>query len=325
MRLNKWGLSLVLVCAGALAQDAVVVSGVRDPVAKSYRKMVHGMDVFEKRRALAPEATLRFKLLPRKRDTRMENIVLEVEGNSFSTPVAVAPDRTFTLARDAKALAEDAAVVPNRRAQTMTWRAEIRSPGVPPGTRRLGDLRLECEVGMAAELISNRTTADRMMDRIFGLERFCERRLSSYLFFAERPLFAVTLVSGERRETLRAGWLYSAAAEVDDIRKQLPWCDCEVLLDRTYYLPLADRSWPDDTRVEFEYMDDGIKAGGGTKAQVQAANGQAKVVRFDSGYEVWVYEDKKQLEEKKPSVLVAERVFLFDPSGNVAKTRTLKL
>jgi hypothetical protein len=30
-----------------------------------------------------------------------------------------------------------------------------------------------------------------------------------------------------------------------------------VLVDRTYFLPLGDPSWPDDTRVEFEYMDDG--------------------------------------------------------------------
>jgi hypothetical protein len=37
----------------------------------------------------------------------------------------------------------------------------------------------------------------------------------------------------------------------------LPYCDCEVLVDRTYYLPLGDTSWPDDTLVEFEYMDDG--------------------------------------------------------------------
>ena len=33
------------------------------------------------------------------------------------------------------------------------------------------------------------------------------------------------------------------------------YCDCEVLVDRTYVLPLGDLSWPDDTRVEFEYMD----------------------------------------------------------------------
>jgi len=29
-----------------------------------------------------------------------------------------------------------------------------------------------------------------------------------------------------------------------------------VLLDRTYYAPIWDRSWPDDPIVSFEYMDD---------------------------------------------------------------------
>jgi hypothetical protein len=28
-----------------------------------------------------------------------------------------------------------------------------------------------------------------------------------------------------------------------------------VLVDRAYFMPLGDSSWPDDTRVEFEYMD----------------------------------------------------------------------
>jgi hypothetical protein len=38
----------------------------------------------------------------------------------------------------------------------------------------------------------------------------------------------------------------------------LPFCDCQVLLDRTYYAPIWDRSWPDDTLVSFEYMADDI-------------------------------------------------------------------
>jgi hypothetical protein len=39
----------------------------------------------------------------------------------------------------------------------------------------------------------------------------------------------------------------------------LRYCDCEVLLDRTYYAPLGDRSWPDDTLLVFEYMEDGTR------------------------------------------------------------------
>ena len=111
-------------CAPAYA-DEVKVTALRNPVDKSYRKMVAGMDLFERQHALAPEAPLRFKLLPRKRDTDMRAIELDILGESFTTPVAVAPDHSFALERDAKALAEDASVRPNRQKQSMTWRSEI--------------------------------------------------------------------------------------------------------------------------------------------------------------------------------------------------------
>jgi outer membrane protein assembly factor BamE (lipoprotein component of BamABCDE complex) len=65
---------------------------------------------------------------------------------------------------------------------------------------------------------------------------------------------------------------------------------------------------------------------GSTKAQVTAALGSAAVVRFDSGYEVWVYRyvqkaparpNQLALEEIPPS----ELVLLFAPSGVVTKVR----
>jgi len=51
--------------------------------------------------------------------------------------------------------------------------------------------------------------------------------------------------------------LYAAASDDPKLDKDLPDCDCEVLVDRTYFLPLGDRSWPDDTLVEFDYMEGG--------------------------------------------------------------------
>lgn len=228
-----------------------------DPVEKSYRKMVRAMDHFEQARAsLAPDAALRFKLLPRKPGTDMDRIRLDVVGNTFSTPVPIAPDHTFVLPRDMKALHEDAVVSPNRRQLSMTWRAEVRTPGWPPGTRRLGDLRLECEVGLEAGLVSNSNPVGRLADLFVDPKRYCARIDPRYLFFADRPLFGVTLVSGSRREVLPVDQLYAMATDDPGLKDDLPYCDCEVLVDRTYFLPLGDRSWPDDTRVEFEYMDE---------------------------------------------------------------------
>jgi hypothetical protein len=230
----------------------------RDPVEKSYRKMIRGMELFEREKSLAPNASLRFKLLPRRRETDMNAIDMEVIGSTVAFPVAIAPDHTFSLQRDPKAFDENAQVIPNRKAQSMTWRTEIRTPGLPPNTRRLGDLRLECRVGMEAGLVSRGTSIiGAIAGAVFDTPAYCDKKVPLYLFFSERPLFSVTLVAGERREILPLAMLYAAASDDPTLDRDLPDCDCEVLVDRTYFLPLGDRSWPDDTLVEFDYMEGG--------------------------------------------------------------------
>ena len=245
---------LIACCTCALARDdAVVVTAVRDPVKKSYRKMLDGAKHFEERHHLAPAATLRFKLLPRKRDTAMAGVELEVAADSLGIPLEVAPDGTFVLEESDLARKENARVMPNRKAGTLTWRADVRTPGLPPNVRRLGDLRLECEVGMTAGLISNYRAS--WFDKLFpeGAE-YCQRERPRYLFFAERPLFGVTLVDGARREVLSVDWLYAGATRDPQWKQDLPYCDCEALIERAYFVPLGDESWPDDTLVVLEYM-----------------------------------------------------------------------
>lgn len=241
---------------GALPSVTISGKALRDPVEKSYRRMVRGMDLFERNRGMAPQAQLRFKLLPRKPGTDLNNLDLHVLGTSVEIPVAVAADQTFTLPRDAKALAENAVVSPDRKALTMTWRADIRTPGLPPNTRRLGDLRLECLVGMEAGLISNSPS---FLTQLFGAASntpaYCNTKENRYLFFADRPVFGVTLAWGSRREAVRIDRLYASAIDDRNLRNELPYCDCEVLLDRTYFLPLDDLSWPNDTLVEFDFME----------------------------------------------------------------------
>ena len=273
-------LACAALCAGAVAQQkpekpekqgkpekpessdwalpAVTISAKanRDPVEKSYRKMVQGMNLFERQRAMSPNASLRFKLLPRRRETAMDSIEIDVIGSTVDFQVPVAPDHSFSLPRNQQAFDEDARVIPNRKAQSMTWRTEIRTPGLPPNTRRLGDLRLECRVGMEAGLVSNSTSLiTRIAAALLQTPAYCDRQAPLYLFFADRPLFSVALVAGGRREVLAIDKLYAAASDDPGLKDDLPHCDCEVLVDRTYFLPLGDRSWPDDTLVEFDYMD----------------------------------------------------------------------
>jgi hypothetical protein len=298
---------------------SIEISALKNPVDKSYRKMVKGMDLFERDHSLAPEAALRYRLLQRKPGGEIERAPVYVVGRSFNERIAVAADHTFTLARERKALNEDAVVRSERRAETMTWRADIRTPGLPSGVRRLGDLRLECEVGMEAGLVSRYSVLDRVFDFFENGREYCGGSQQKYLFFAERPLFNVTLQSGGRREALPIEKLY--AASINGRRDELKHCDCEALLDRAYVLPLGDKSWPNDTLVELEYMDapavatdadaanDALLAGN-SKVEVQRTYGPAKMIRFDTGYEVWAYRYGS-----------TEFTVLFTPSGVVSNTR----
>ncbi|TFY96574.1 hypothetical protein EZ242_20700 [Ramlibacter rhizophilus] len=236
----------------------VTVSAARSPpaVEKSYPRMVRAMDLFERERALrAPQAVLRFELLPRQPGVNVDDVDLNIVSAGTVIPVPVAPDRSFTLPRDPRALRENAVVTPDRAVRSMTWRAQVRTPGLPANTRRLGDLRLECRVGMEAGLISEKPTwAGRLGALLTDTPAYCDSEDNRYMFFADRPIFGVTLVAGERREALPVRRLWAGALGDERLREWLPHCDCAMLLDRTYYAPLGDARWPDETRVVFDFM-----------------------------------------------------------------------
>jgi hypothetical protein len=313
-----------LLSAAAAAQQApsVTVAATRDPVDKSYRKMLAGMDIFESKRALAPQATLRFQLLPRLPTTQLDGITLRVAGDSVSLPVAVAPDHSFTLERNPQAVKEDAALIASRKTSTLTWRAQVRSPKLPDGTRRLGDLRLECMVGVEAGLLSNNAQMFAWLGELFtSPERVCNNADGNYLFFAERPVYAITLRDGERRATLPFKAMYAGGTQTPST---LPYCDCQVLLDRSYYAPIWDSSWSDDTLLSFQDMttppgpdDTAIAEDHATTAQMQARLGPAKVVSFDSGYQMWRYTYPAPRNGDAP----AEFLILFAPDGLARKAR----
>ncbi|MBB3120384.1 hypothetical protein [Pseudoduganella violacea] len=304
------------------------MSNTRNPVDKSYRKMVRGMERFAREQArLAPGASLRFRLLPRLPSVRLDDVALHIVGDTLSLPVALAPDHSFTLERNDAALREDAALIANRKTSSLTWRADVRSPGVPDGMRRLGDLRLECLVGMEAGLVSNNARLFAWLsDWLASGERVCTAADGNYLFFSERPLFSVTLQAGARRAVLPFRQQYAGGTQD---AATLPYCDCQVLLDRSYYAPLWDASWPDDTLLSFEYMDDPAPPAasaapgaqpGDTRAQLRASLGPATEISFDSGMEVWLYPPatSKRTRQAQPQALL-----LFGADGHLLKSRQL--
>ena len=72
-----------------------------------------------------------------------------------------------------------------------------------------------------------------------------------------------------------------------------------------------------DPGLSMQAAGEAVAIGQSSQQEVMAALGAATVVRFDSGYEVWVYRQNPLRSEAAN----AEFVILFAPSGIVKKTR----
>ncbi|MFP5390876.1 MAG: hypothetical protein ACLGI6_04910 [Gammaproteobacteria bacterium] len=212
--------------------QSVSVSAVRDPEIKSYRAMLAGLDAFDKHRARAPAAPeLRFMLSPlsNKPSTDYANVKLTIRGDTVSIPVPIDADNSFVLPRDKQADAEKADLVLDLRKGQIRGRPEVRTPGVPANARRLGDLRLECEVRSAiARSEMNFVFRSAIATATLG-SGLCESKRMKMGFFAGKPIKALTLVADTRRVPLTS----FAGAH--------------------YFPPVGDKSWPDDTLLEFEF------------------------------------------------------------------------
>lgn len=236
------------------AVQVVQVAGLRDVDKKRYRKIYQGMEVFEENHQLAPAASLRFRLYPRSKGASFAGLHLKLSGDKTDLPITLDEDHSFSLPKSAAMAKEDVLLTTNKKQGTYAWRADIRTPGLPPHTRRLGDLRLECKVDMKGAELRQMIRNPSIMALVAVCDP-CTFRTFTNPFFADRAVFNVTLVSGARRESIASEWLYanSARAMPEAMYELVDW---RYTRDRQYIPPIADSSWPDDTLLEFDYMDD---------------------------------------------------------------------
>jgi hypothetical protein len=239
---------------GTSIQKVTVTANInRDPEEKSYRSMLKGIAIFEQYRSMAPNALLRFKVYPRQLDVSMNGLAANIEGKNTRIPLQLSDDKTFVLPVDAQMRDDGAVVSFNRKAGSLTWRAEIRTPGLASNVRRLGDLRLECKVAVAADLIAYPRLPPNVL--LASLPNVCQNRFGGVGFIADRPLFGITLVHGNQREIFPSRKLHAneSSEEKSLFLSALDW---GLYIDRLFSLGDYALNWPDDTLLEFSYIDD---------------------------------------------------------------------
>jgi hypothetical protein len=210
----------------------VVVESMRNPQLKSYRAMSAGLDAFDKFRAYAPNATLRFRLSRRTdlfgEQKAWDGVTLRVAGKETSIPIPLAADGTFALPRNQAAYDEDADLVLNQKKETINFLAEVHTPGVPANARRLGDLRLQCRVLLAILKPDTNLAMRAFFNTVFlGSDWCASNRARIGVFLGDWPMSATAVYEGKRKPITSGGYGF------------LP--------------PIQDKSLPDDALIEFEF------------------------------------------------------------------------
>jgi hypothetical protein len=237
--MNRYRLALSL-CALLAALPAahadepvpsVQVKGITDPEMRSYRHVVAGLDAFDAHRALAPHATLRFRMRQKNGPsaTAADGLQLRLasDDGSFQENVPVDAEGLLTVARNPAAYDADATFILNQKNGLYTGHPEVRTAGLPDNVRRLGDLRLECRVTIAIFKEQIPFLAKATLNTLMLTSDWCGKKEFNYGALAPRPGVQAVLRDGARTRALEIhGW--------------------DVMV------PIGDTGWPDDALVQFD-------------------------------------------------------------------------
>ncbi|HEY1132124.1 MAG TPA: hypothetical protein VGF12_22145 [Roseateles sp.] len=302
---------------------------------KTLAQLFKAQALFEKYHSLAPAAPLRFKVYARTRAETTQELELGLMTPGGRQPLALDAEDRFALDPAWRSLPGRTEVRSRLADGRVTWRPDIRTPGVPDGERRLGDLRLQCRVAFGSGVARGSTLFGGLLPLDID---DCWDRDWSPSNFADKPVFTVTLVHGERRRVLGALLLHGLR---DDGGPGYDWGYS--LRERMFRLPLGDASWPDDTHVVFEAMDDlpapqdpaaqalqddWVRAAQALPPGLAAAEVARRLgppsdeTRFESGRRL-----QRQLHEVKTPTgpLPLELVSLFDADDRLLKTSLRRL
>jgi hypothetical protein len=224
---------ILLAVAGSVqANDSINVGHKTDsneakPMAWRFQLLEKAQNVFDKRAARqAPGATMNFRLP--KVDPAQGTNQVEIVGADHHVPLPMASNTSFSLKRGTLAEDSDAMVVVNRNFPKGEFNhplVQVRSPGLPDGVKRMGDLRLACAAQMEmAKAEGLKFRAALATASLFGFD-MCQELEAARIEEPKGDYDTVTIEDGGRR-------LVQSAKDKHPPR-------------------LGDKAWSDNARISY--------------------------------------------------------------------------
>lgn len=236
-------LGACLACGGAVAgtseapgnPETIHVTALKDPEVRRYAAIVAGLDAFERHRAHAPAVDmLRFRI-ERQRDapaSELPALVVRLEGeHGFVHRLTPNADGDLVIPRIQAALDARSELTLNRKQRQVRVEPRIRTPGLPDNVRRLGDLRLECQVKVAIAKAELGTLSTLALSTLLLTPDWCSfhrDKQNGFSFNTGRTVTSAVLVDGNVSMNLKSR-------------------------GNGFIAPLYDERWSDDALVELTF------------------------------------------------------------------------
>lgn len=219
---------------------------------KTVADLLEVLDIFEREKSrYAPDAELRIRVLPR-RDLA-DAPALELRHGGVREPIALDALGRLAIPPAWRQLPPDAIVRSRLLDGRLAWMVDVRTPGLPGHTRRLGDLRLECRADLYGGALA-RGVKPPAFYAARAVTDLCTSSLINYGFYADQPVFAAQIGDGDRQAELPYRWMHGS--EMDQSNPLFGLVGWPFALrDRFVVLP-ADKwqGWSQDARIELEAM-----------------------------------------------------------------------
>lgn len=203
-----------------VSPEEIIVSGIKDPYFISPKQLAGAVAEFNKwRPSLAPQARLLFRVGVLKGGNH-DGLELTLRSGEQRIPLQMDQQHRFAL----PAVTGRWTLVANRPRGSLTILPLTLSPGTSDGDRRLGDLRLQCQVDWGFQ----RSETSIFARGIYSGAGGCSSKKFGYYVLADRSISAASVRSGSVAKPL------------------------QIVRGRSYRAPITEKL-PDDARVSLTY------------------------------------------------------------------------
>lgn len=216
----------------------VEITNYHDPELRSYAQMLKGLRAYRDNRRFAPESELFFILIPKSKNVGVEGLKMRLASNDNSIDIPVESSGQFKLPLIEQAADDEYELILNKPKGQFLIRPYIKTRNLPDNVKRLGDLRLECEVRWAIEK-QDVSVVFRTYVNMLSSGNPCTSRYVNVGFYPPTGVDTVTLDAPEKKISLK------------------------VRAYKTYSLPLWDKDLSDDGLIRYEQSAASARSSGG--------------------------------------------------------------